>query len=59
VVLPVISSAPLDAVVIAPFNVVGPVIFISSISVLIAFTVTAAPPPSRLVISVTALPFVP
>ena len=59
VVLPVISIAPSDAVVIAPFNVVGPVIFISSISVLIAFTVTAAPPPSRLVISVTALPAVP
>ena len=53
VVLPVMLITPSDAVVIFPFIVVGPVIVISSIFASIAFTVTAAPPPSRLVMSVT------
>ena len=59
VVLPVMVTVPLDAVVIFPFNVVGPVILISSIFESIAATVTAAPPPSRLVISVTLPPVLP
>ena len=43
VVLPVMLTTPSEAVVISPFNVVGPVIDISSTFVSMAFTVTAAP----------------
>ena len=57
VVLPVMLITPSDAVVIFPFIVVGPVIVISSIFESIAATVTAAVPPSRLVMSVTAVSY--
>ena len=62
VTAPVMETAPFEFVDIVPFKTVGPVMVISSISVVapsIAFKVTVPVPEARLVISVTVPSAVP